>query len=172
MPLDTLLRSRFGARTFHFTLCREHSPEQAHRIWAGPRPHPWAKAGHEWGARAIMRGKGRQALRARVRGKADKKQIPFGNGKRKRAGDSMGGGGAEMSIPQGLKPLSLRRRERAKPEGLAYLEAKVGAGRPCAKDGHEWGARRGSGMIQPNRRVSSKVQMLFLFGRLGTFCIE
>jgi hypothetical protein len=30
-----------------------------------------------------------------------KNQIPYGNDKRKRAGDSMGGGGAEESMPQG-----------------------------------------------------------------------
>jgi hypothetical protein len=29
------------------------------------------------------------------------------------------------SIPQGLKPHSLRVPERAKPEGLAYLEARA-----------------------------------------------
>ena len=42
--------------------------------------------------------------------------------------DSMTGrraawGGARECIPQGLKPLFFLRGERAKPEGLAYLEA-------------------------------------------------
>jgi hypothetical protein len=52
-----------------------------------------AETRDEWGTR--------QALRARVRDKAGKKQIPCGNDKRKRAGSSMGGGGAEESMPQG-----------------------------------------------------------------------
>jgi hypothetical protein len=33
----------------------------------------------------------------------------------------------EEGIPQGLKPLSCSGLERAKPEGLAYLEAKAKA---------------------------------------------
>ena len=33
--------------------------------------------------------------------------------------------GIERSIPQGLKPLFLMPLERAKPKGLAYLEAKA-----------------------------------------------
>jgi len=46
-----------------------------------------------------------------------------------RDGDGVGAlrlpdcGHAEESIPQGLKPLSFWEPERAKPEGLAYLEA-------------------------------------------------
>ena len=39
------------------------------------------------------------------------------------AGESLGCGW-EKGIPQGLKPLFVAELERAKPEGLAYLDAK------------------------------------------------
>src|ERR1017187_7813171 len=52
-----------------------------------------AETRDEWGIR--------QALRARVRDKAGKKQIPCGNDKRKRAGSSMGGVGQKRACPRG-----------------------------------------------------------------------
>jgi hypothetical protein len=57
----------------------------------------------------------------------NKQQIPFGNDNLN-IGDSDSGsilrGGETGGIPQGLKPHFSRSTERAKPKGLAYLEAK------------------------------------------------
>ena len=69
----------------------------------------------------------------------------------------LGIGGLGKGIPQGLKPLSSNAAERAKPEGLAYLEATATAalvfrGIPHVSDDEAvatWGTQQGNSRFLP-----------------------